>query len=485
MVALKSASSLIALVALTACADPGGGGFFPPDTGGSGVVPDVSDEVDTSDDTGSEDGAELEVAACVEGLGCDDRDPCTVDDGCRGGLCRGVALTCDDDVPCTLDRCVGGACRHEVAPGFCRLEGVCFVDQQKKPDNGCLICDSESSRGSWTSRDGLKCDDGDACTSGDVCGAGLCAGEPVTVGECAPEPEPEPEPSTCASHFDCYPDRVCVTDGGARRCARPCGSSAECGDGGVCRKVPGAGNIGACVAAVGQADGSACGADSGCASGICHEGVCRAFCLSEAGCEGAGQTCRLLRERATSACVPDLGELGLGSMCQSGLDIHAGLCASQHCDLVPYGAVGPQALLPCAPLCQREEDCGGGQECGVVLYGESVASGTLPFHPQNQGLPRAAVTACYTRQAVAQSLPEGSVCTSPTQCASNKCLRLDPADPNRYCSGYCASDLDCPGHMQCKTDTITLASDWLQTPWIIAQPATLQLWTLVRVCKLR
>ena len=475
----------IILFAVTACADPGGRTLFVeprPDSNGEIAIEDVYDH-DTLDAENQTDTPE--TASCTEGLGCDDRDPCTVDDVCRAGVCRGVALTCDDEIPCTLDRCVGGACRHEIAPGFCRLDGVCFVDQQKKPDNGCLICDAETSRGSWTSRDGLKCDDGDGCTTGDACGAGVCAGEPVTTGICAPEPEPEPEPEpTCSDHFACYPDRVCVTDGGERRCATPCGSSAECG-GGVCRKVPGAGNIGACVAAVGLADGSACTTDSGCASGICHEGVCRAFCLGEAGCQGFDQTCRLLRDQATSACVPNGGGLALGAMCQSGLDIHAGLCASQHCDLVPYGAVGPQALLPCAPLCQREEDCGVGQECGVVLYGEGVAPGTLPFHPQNQTPTRGAVTACYARQAVVQSLPEGSLCTSPTQCASNKCLRLDPADPNRYCSGYCASDLDCPTDMQCKTDTITLASDWLQTPWIIAQPATLQLQTLVRVCKLR
>lgn len=480
--ASKRPISLLALALISSCADPGGQTFVVPgDVIGDSTTTDTADvEHDPGHDAS-------EVAACAEGLACDDRDPCTVDDTCRDGVCVGNALSCEDGVSCTLDRCVGGACRHEVAPGFCRLEGVCFVDQQKNPNNGCEICDADNSRGSWTSREGLKCDDGDPCTTGDECGAGVCAGEPVTTGSCGPDPDPDPDPDpelTCSTHFDCYPDRVCVSMSGGARCARPCGSSAECGED-VCRKVPGSANVGACVAPVGAVAGSACVADTDCQSGVCFDGVCRDVCFSEAGCGTPGFTCRLERDRVLALCVPDAGALSLGTMCTDGVDIHSGFCASQHCDLVPYGTVGPQALLPCAPLCRREQDCAWGQECGVVQYAESTMAQTMPFHPQYQTPTRSAVTACYSRQGAVQNLGSGTVCTSPTQCASNKCLRLDPVDPNRYCSGYCATDADCPATMQCKTDTITLASDWFQTPWINAQPATTQTPTLVRVCKFR
>ncbi len=47
--------------------------------------------------------------ACVDP--CDDGDPCTKNDICAGGLCRGVAYTCTDGDQCTTDHCQGdGTC---------------------------------------------------------------------------------------------------------------------------------------------------------------------------------------------------------------------------------------------------------------------------------------------------------------------------------------------------------------------------------------
>ncbi|MCK5799080.1 MAG: hypothetical protein KAI47_17930, partial [Deltaproteobacteria bacterium] len=49
------------------------------------------------------------LPGCVDP--CDDHDPCTKNDTCSGGQCRGVAYTCHDGDQCTTDNCQGdGTC---------------------------------------------------------------------------------------------------------------------------------------------------------------------------------------------------------------------------------------------------------------------------------------------------------------------------------------------------------------------------------------
>jgi hypothetical protein len=469
-----------------ACADPGSGSTH--FVGGDADAADAIDAVDDIAETPDVGEVTPPNDACEPGIPCSDRDPCTVDDRCVAGTCKGDPIVCDDGVTCTLDRCMGGVCRHEVADGFCRLDGACYDQGQPNPLNPCQRCDATVSRGTWTSMDGLKCQDGDPCTTGETCLEGLCEGFPVDSPDCL-KVDPTPLP-TCTTHFDCYPEKVCARTDGLLHCVPPCGSAADCQSGEICTKLPGSANIGYCeIAKSGLGEGEACRRDADCQSQLCAEGQCRTFCLSEGDCLTPGHTCRGIGARGDgrtiSACLPDGSLKAIGQACTNGLEYHANQCASAHCDLVPYGTVGPQALLPCAPLCQREQDCGFNQECGVVMYGEFPSVDATPFHPQNQSNPRSAITACYSRNGAVSSLPSGTPCTSPTQCGSNKCLHLIPADPQRYCSGYCATDSDCPASMQCKPDLITLASDWLQTPWITTQGPSLQQQTLVRVCKFR
>jgi hypothetical protein len=496
--------SVLALTFGLGCSDPGSKRYVLLDSfDASPEVSDVSIDYDIAD-AESPDAA----SACDPNVPCTDRNPCTVDDRCVEGVCVGDPLECDDDITCTLDQCVGGVCRHEVAPGFCRLDGKCFDQGQPNPTNPCERCDSTASRGSWTSMDGLKCQDGDACTEGETCLEGECQGgvrlettscelpDPTDPTD-PPDPTdptdpPDPAPTTCATHFDCYPEKVCARSSidNSLRCAVPCGSSSECLADETCVKLPGSANIGYCDITTGLGEGEICSTDSQCESRLCAAGKCRAFCLDEGGCTTPQYTCRAIGAlgdgTTTSACVPDDNKKVLGQACTpDGYDFNANYCASSHCDLVPYGTVGPQALLPCAPLCQREQDCGYNQECGVVIYGEFPDPNSTPFHPQNMSAPRSAITACYSRNGAVSSFQPGTPCASPTQCSSNKCLHLIPNDAQRYCSGYCATDADCPSNMQCKPDLITLASDWLQTSWITTQGPSLQQQTLVRVCKFR
>ncbi|MCA9523537.1 MAG: hypothetical protein KC609_21325 [Myxococcales bacterium] len=78
---------------------------------------------------------------------CDDGDPCTVNDTCANGVCKGTPKDCDDKNPCTDDSCVAGNCVHTARTG--------------------------------------TCDDGRACSTNDKCVSGKCVGD-ETGCQCTP-----------------------------------------------------------------------------------------------------------------------------------------------------------------------------------------------------------------------------------------------------------------------------------------------------------
>jgi len=476
----RSARAALAL-ALSACSSPGGGGAWgDPDTGAAVLFPDV-----VGDGAGGTDSAAS--SSCDEDQGCNDLDPCTVDDRCVAGVCQGVAVACDDGVSCTTDYCAQGLCRHEVAAGSCLIGGVCWSDGQPHPTNPCRRCDAAASPDAWTDADGLKCSDGAPCTDGETCAAGACTGGVAVGGDGCEATDP---PTTCETHYDCYPERVCLRwrADDVKRCSEPCGGPGDCADGEVCSLLPGAAQVAACEAVPPDTlgDGEACGGDDACASGLCVDGVCRAGCVSQSRCSADGLVCRALdtvgAADAGSACVPAAsGTLGMGQVCSAdgGASWASALCASNHCDLMPWPAT---TALPCAPLCRAEGDCGLGQECGVVLYAPAADPATVAFHPQLQAATHAAVTACFSTPGTGTKAP-GAPCVEPGECRSGKCLHLLPGESQRYCSALCGSDADCPSGMRCKLDTLTLASAWLQAPSLDTQPPLTSAWTLVRVCK--
>jgi uncharacterized repeat protein (TIGR01451 family) len=123
----------------------------------------------------------------ADGLACDDGDPCTVNDICKGGGCVATAKNaCDDGLVCTDDGCdpkVG--CIHKLNSAPCEdgnactggdqcKAGACEPGSLTKCDDGsaCTTDACDSGKGCiFTS----ACDDGDGCTS-DFCGkGGICA----------------------------------------------------------------------------------------------------------------------------------------------------------------------------------------------------------------------------------------------------------------------------------------------------------------------
>ena len=145
----------------------------------------------------------------VEGVSCDDNNPCTYSDTCTINefsqeLCVGEALPIDDGNPCTDDACVGGTITHEPIDGIscavegCDAPGLCSAGQCEAPE-ACSCTPVDGGWSEWTVGDcggGGECDTGEAlatrtCTNpAPSCGGAECVGEssevqPCDLGECA------------------------------------------------------------------------------------------------------------------------------------------------------------------------------------------------------------------------------------------------------------------------------------------------------------
>lgn len=117
----------------------------------------------------------------TNGTGCDDGDPCTTNDQCTNGSCKGTDIAvcqcvttedcasfedgnlCNGTLKCQDNTCV-------VAPEtVIKCSGVTTVCQTQ-------VCEPSSGKcSSAPVNNGTPCDDGDACTVADVCGNGKCS----------------------------------------------------------------------------------------------------------------------------------------------------------------------------------------------------------------------------------------------------------------------------------------------------------------------
>ena len=133
---------------------------------------------------------------------CDDGDPCTMDDKCVDGMCRGdprpcaehappcqlsacdsstglcvttfTSAPCEDGLRCTVaDTCSDGACRSGPVRN-CSDGRVCTDDMCDPRTGECIFVHNTAA-----------CDDGVNCTVRDRCLGGICAGVPLVCGPSA------------------------------------------------------------------------------------------------------------------------------------------------------------------------------------------------------------------------------------------------------------------------------------------------------------
>ena len=104
------------------------------------------------------DGAEV----CNPTAGCQPGDPPEVDDllACTTDICNEFAdevqhtpvdSACADGIFCTQDLCTTSfGCLNSLLPGFCLVEGVCFLTGATNLTNECQLCDPVKSQIDWT-----------------------------------------------------------------------------------------------------------------------------------------------------------------------------------------------------------------------------------------------------------------------------------------------------------------------------------------------
>jgi hypothetical protein len=116
------------------------------------------------------------VVIDVDGVACDDRNPCTTSSACQGGECVGARPTLADGTPCTHPErpCVEGACDKGVCLNF---HGV--TDQracQPLAPTGDAACRAHActSAGLCVSGDPDPSRNGTVCTTFGECSVGLC-----------------------------------------------------------------------------------------------------------------------------------------------------------------------------------------------------------------------------------------------------------------------------------------------------------------------
>jgi len=126
------------------------------------------------------------------GFGCDDLNPCTINDKCGGdGGCTGNDLgdlcICDNDAKClTLDDgnlCNGvPTCNEETSK--CEIAAGAVVTCDPAGDTYCRQnkCQPETGACAYKPLHETElCDDANACTSGETCTAGACLGDPTPI----------------------------------------------------------------------------------------------------------------------------------------------------------------------------------------------------------------------------------------------------------------------------------------------------------------
>jgi hypothetical protein len=151
--------------------------------------------------------------------GCDDGDPCKIDDQCSGGVCAGTDMVCDTAPPAVCKdantvqafaapgRCVNGVCEYPsvdvpcpngCANGRC-LGGTCSSDSDCIPPDTCGgggVPDVCGCTPTTCAAEGKNCDDIDdrcggtlpcgTCTPPDTCGGGGTPNVCGNTGVCTP-----------------------------------------------------------------------------------------------------------------------------------------------------------------------------------------------------------------------------------------------------------------------------------------------------------
>lgn len=416
---------------------------------------------------------------------CDDGNPCTKDDKCVGGKCKGTLYSCDDGLSCTDDSCVGdGGCEHKIKAGYCLIDGVCVeAGEVKEGSHGCARCKPLKSQYGWSLEDeGTPCEDMDPCTEGDKCMGGVCVGKGKSCDDglvCTKD--------YCDPTGKCKNERLadwCIIGGKCYQAdISPQGKDSQClvcdpykspeqwmpkNEGLLCDDQNPCTEKSVCASGKCVAVGTECDDGIGCTEDICKDGECKhavmaGKCLIGGVCyEGNA----MKPDSQCLACKPLISQVSwtpvnegkgcddgfyctIGDKCQSGeckgepLVCDAGVCQDAWCSEEKHACVTvwEDDGVPCDDndLCTIGDQCESGKCIGVAKDCSSVGEGNQcvkgvcdPKDGQCKAVP----------VGEGQDCDDGQWCTLNDKCKQGKCLgqARDCSDPCN--TGTCDEDND-------------------------------------------
>jgi hypothetical protein len=365
---------------------------------------------------------------------CDDGDPCTVGEECRGSFCGGgEPVDCSNfDTACTT--------------------GVCNIQTGE--------CEAVPNQ------DGGECDDGDRCTLGDECVEGVCAGTPLdcsgsddqcNVGFCngdtgGCESEPIEKPIACDDNSPCTDDDTC-DDG---ECV---GTPRDCSEFDTACTTGGCGRLGECFA-IPNENGGACDDGDKCTSGDeCVEGECEGTPLD---CSDLDSACRVgICNGDSGGCeavpVEEPTECNDGDLCTGGDECDDGECVGTPRDCSDLdgecveGACNPDTGSCVGRQLDDGEPCNDGQLCTTGdVCGDGTCAGEEKDCSASGG--NCLVGDCNpdTGQCVGDPVDDGTPCndgngcTGDDECTDGQCagdpIVCDPSpDPCKV--SFCNANL--------------------------------------------
>jgi len=363
------------------------------------------------------------------GTPCDDGNPCTTEDKCIDGVCRGALRTCDDGDPCTDDRCDPDAgCVHTPNTAPCNDGNACTVQDRCTPD-GC--------RGTPVSD--LTCSDGDPCTVNDNCVEGVCVGTPNPCNDLNP----------CTRDF-CdarHPDAILGTgcvhepiDGGACDDGNPCtvqdaclegacvgvpDPGAPCADGDLCTRHTTCQEDGTC----GGGDEVSCDDANPCTIALCDPAVgCRFPPDTGAPCDD-GDLCT-----TADACDADGRCRGVPKACQPQDQCMVGTCdpATGDCVVVPRVCDDGN---PCTTdTCESATGCVHAPRTGSCDDGDLCTTGDVCVAGACVGTPKVCDTALDNACQESRCDPATGICGL-VYFDGSLCHDSDPCTASDTCSG--------------------------------------------------
>jgi len=366
---------------------------------------------------------------------CEDYNWCTLNDGCRKGVCTGDLRDCSDPDPCTFDTCVDGPagyCSNEPVFGSCEdgnlctrgetcnIAGICEGGQPIvcDDDNKCTDDSCDPAIGCVFTPNYSFCDDGNPCTSGDLCDEfGACVGEPIP----------------CSDDNDCTSDYCFL--GTCRHDNKVNGI--DCDDGDVCT-TGGKCNFGSCVPS-GDLD---CNDNNPCTVDLCDpvEG-----CYTEVLSCDDGNPCTDDSCDSVTGCRHDANT----AICNDGdACTDADRCSGKQCKGTPLDcsdgdtctldkcADGICSNPPNIGACDDGNACTTGERCfdGVCMNGSPVDCYDGSDCTADSCNP---ASGCVNTP-ISGSCDDGTVCTLNDQCSSGICVGT-PINCND--GNFCTNDL--------------------------------------------